>query len=67
MQFAHWALDQYGGVFTGNTVWGRLINTDFSAMVKKNGTLNTRVDGVWSKSMLVTFLTSSKRSFETAS
>ena len=51
VQFAHWALDQYGGLVNGNTVWGRLINTDFSAMVKKNGTLNTRVDGVWSKSM----------------
>ena len=24
VQFAHWALDQYGGVVTGNTVWVRL-------------------------------------------
>ena len=51
VEFARWALDTYGRVVNGNTVWGRLVNTDFSAMVKKNGTLNTKCDGVWSRSI----------------
>ena len=44
VQFARWALEEYGQVVNGNTTWGRLINTDFSAMVKKNGNLNTKND-----------------------
>lgn len=51
VQFARWALEEYGQVVNGNTTWGRLINTDFSAMVKKNGNLNTKNDIIWSKSM----------------
>ena len=36
------ALKHYGVVVNSNTIWGRLINTDFSAMVKENGNLNTK-------------------------
>ena len=43
VQFATWALREYGRQVHGNTVWGRIINTDFSAMVKN--------DVVWSKSV----------------
>ena len=32
-------------------MWGWLVNTDFSAMVKKNGNLNTKNHGVWSRSL----------------
>ena len=29
IEFARWALQQYGVVINGNTTWGRLVNTDF--------------------------------------
>ena len=32
-------------------MWGQLVNTDFSAMVKKNGNLNTKNHVVWSRSL----------------
>ena len=31
-------------------VWGRLVNTDFSAMVKQHGNLNSKNDVVWTHS-----------------
>ena len=46
--FAKWALQEY--TVNENSIWGRLINTDFSAMVKKNGNLNTKNHVVWSRS-----------------
>ena len=51
VQFATWALREYVRQVHGNTVWGRIINTDFSAMVKMSGNLNTKNDVVWSKSV----------------
>ena len=51
VKFARWALKQYGVVVNGNTTWGKVVNTDFSAMVKKSGSLNTKNDIIWSKSM----------------
>ena len=42
VQFATWALREYGRQVHGNTVWGRIINTDFSAMVKMSGNINTK-------------------------
>ena len=51
VKFATWALNQYGKAVNGNTTWGRLVNTDFSAMVKKSGHLNTKNDIIWSRSM----------------
>ena len=50
VKFAKWALKQYGVVVNGNTTWGKLVNTDFSAMVKKSGSLNTKNDIIWSRS-----------------
>ena len=44
VEFAKWSLKQYGRKLDGNTVWDRLVKTDFTAMTKKNGTLNTRND-----------------------
>ena len=49
-QFATWALKEYGEGVTGNTVWGRVLNTDFSAMIKQHGTLNSKNNIIWSKS-----------------
>jgi hypothetical protein len=51
VQFAKWALQEYGLRINGNTVWGRLVNTDFSAMIKKTGNLNTKNDVIWSHSL----------------
>ena len=51
VDIARWALDKYGSTVNGNTFWGRVVNTYFSAIVKKNGTLNTGCDGVWSRSI----------------
>ena len=49
VEFRCWVLREYGRAVTGDSVWGRLINTDFSAMVKRNGILNTKNHVVWSK------------------
>ena len=51
VRFATWALSKYGKVVNGNTAWGRLINTDFRAMVMHNGSLNTKNDIIWSHSI----------------
>ena len=50
VHFGRWALQEFGTDVNGNTVWRGLVNTDFSAMVKKNDSLNTKNDVVWSKS-----------------
>ena len=42
VELAKWCLKQYGRKVDVNTVWGRLVNTDFSAMIKKNGSPNTQ-------------------------
>ena len=36
------ALKQYVVVVNSNTIWGRLINNDFSAIVRENRNLNTK-------------------------
>ena len=51
VEFSRWALREYGRDVTGHSVWGRLVNTDFSAMVKKNGNLNSKNHVVWSRSL----------------
>ena len=50
VNFAKWARNEYGVRVNGNNTWGRLVNTDFSAMVKKLGSLNTKNDVILSRS-----------------
>ena len=51
VQFATWTLAEYGQITNGNSICGRLVNTDFSAMVRLNGTLNTKNNIIWSHSI----------------
>ena len=50
VECAKWALENYGDKVDGRTVWGRLINTDFSGPIGKSGKLNTKTDRIWSPS-----------------
>ena len=50
VEFEKWALEEYGSVANGSTKWGKLINTDFSAMVKQHGNFNTKNHAVWGRS-----------------
>ena len=50
MEFFRWALQKYGIVANGRTVWGRLVNTDFSTMEKQDGNTNSKNAEVWSHS-----------------
>ena len=48
--FSHYGLNTYGADISPQGTWPRLVNTDFSAGIKLNGTLNSRHDRVWAES-----------------
>ncbi len=50
VEFSRWALQKYGTVVNGRTAWGHLVNTDFPAMVKQHGNLNSKNDVMWTNS-----------------
>ena len=48
--FSHYGLNTYGVDVGPQSVWARLVNTDFSAGIKLTGTPNSRHDRVWAES-----------------
>lgn len=50
VDFAKWLLETYSVDFGAYSKWSRLVNSDFSAIIRVSGVVNTKNDVIWAKS-----------------